>query len=412
VDRPSQLFQITSLSEIPAALGPDPRIRERGVLPTAKYEKLLDLTAGLYRTAIDKSLWPHTLRQICSLFQCSGIDLFILERTTGLFPFSASFGMEADAVDECNEFFIKLELQPSSAPEHSHQERSSEYLCIEELKINGIPAHCAPQRSWSLRSYLSANPCSAEVGGAYVSLRRPKREGDLDDSTAALYAASAPHLAQAISIATRFDELNLRAAASGNALEYLPFGIILLDTDGHVSFMNQAANRVIASRDGLCVDKQRLYALKPRDNAKLQTSLVKASAMTSGKSEGRSSMALARPSGLRAYALFLLPLSRPESSVATERQPVAVFVSDPEKQTKIPEELLSGICGLTKTEAALSSRLACGLSITEAAEQQGISPKTARLHLDHIFRKTETHRQADLVRFLLTSLASVRHDDA
>jgi DNA-binding NarL/FixJ family response regulator len=121
-------------------------------------------------------------------------------------------------------------------------------------------------------------------------------------------------------------------------------------------------------------------------------------------------MALERPSGRRAYALFLLPLSRPELIFAAERQPVAVFVSDPEKQTKIPEELLICVYGLTKTEAALSSRLACGLSITEAAEQQGISPKTARLHLDHIFRKTETHRQADLVKFLLISLASVRHD--
>jgi DNA-binding CsgD family transcriptional regulator len=410
VDRPSQLFQISSLSEIPAGPGPDQRIRELGVLPTAKYEKLLDLTTGLYQTAIDKSLWPHALRQICSLFQCSGIDLFILERTTGLFPFSASFGMEPDAVDECDEFFIKLELQPSSAPEHSHEKRSSEYLCIEELKINGNKAHCVLQRTWSLRSYLSANLCSAEVGGAYVSLRRPKREGDLDDSTAALYAAYAPHLAQAIAIATRFDELNLRAAASGNALEYLPFGIILLDTDGHVSFMNEAANRIIASRDGLCVDKQKLYALRSRDNAELQNLILKASGMMPGIGEGRSSMALARPSGLRAYALFFLPLSRSKSRFATERQPVALFVSDPEKPTKIPEELLSCVCGLTKTEAALSSRLAYGLSITEAAKQQGISPKTARLHLDHIFRKTETHRQADLVRFLLTSLASVRHD--
>jgi DNA-binding CsgD family transcriptional regulator len=43
----------------------------------------------------------------------------------------------------------------------------------------------------------------------------------------------------------------------------------------------------------------------------------------------------------------------------------------------------------------------------DAAVALGISENTARVQLRSVFTKTDTHRQADLMRLVLTSLAII-----
>jgi DNA-binding CsgD family transcriptional regulator len=45
-----------------------------------------------------------------------------------------------------------------------------------------------------------------------------------------------------------------------------------------------------------------------------------------------------------------------------------------------------------------------------AADRLGISLATARTHLAHVFDKTGTRRQAELVRLLLRSQPAIRED--
>jgi DNA-binding CsgD family transcriptional regulator len=59
---------------------------------------------------------------------------------------------------------------------------------------------------------------------------------------------------------------------------------------------------------------------------------------------------------------------------------------------------------LTKAEAKLAARLACGETIEDIAEEHGVSISTARVQLKSIFTKTGSSRQAELVS-LLTRLA-------
>jgi len=50
------------------------------------------------------------------------------------------------------------------------------------------------------------------------------------------------------------------------------------------------------------------------------------------------------------------------------------------------------------------------LGAKEAAEMLGISEPTVRTHLQHIFSKTNTLRQADLLRLLQNSTPAIRAD--
>jgi len=58
-------------------------------------------------------------------------------------------------------------------------------------------------------------------------------------------------------------------------------------------------------------------------------------------------------------------------------------------------------------ELELVAELLDGVSIVEASGALGISENTARAQLRSVFNKTGAHRQADLTRMVLTSLAII-----
>jgi DNA-binding CsgD family transcriptional regulator len=80
----------------------------------------------------------------------------------------------------------------------------------------------------------------------------------------------------------------------------------------------------------------------------------------------------------------------------------AVFLVDPDRRLELPLEALRQLYGLTPAEARLASLLAEGVGLPEAAAQLGITRETAKSTLHAIFAKTDTRRQAELVRRLLT----------
>ncbi|MBY0398607.1 MAG: helix-turn-helix transcriptional regulator, partial [Thermoleophilia bacterium] len=57
--------------------------------------------------------------------------------------------------------------------------------------------------------------------------------------------------------------------------------------------------------------------------------------------------------------------------------------------------------GFTPAEAALAVDILAGNDLAASATRRRITRNTARVHLRHLFEKTGTRRQAELVRLLL-----------
>lgn len=70
-------------------------------------------------------------------------------------------------------------------------------------------------------------------------------------------------------------------------------------------------------------------------------------------------------------------------------------------------ETIQRLFGLTQGESRLAALLVRGLCLEEAASALGLTVATTRTRLKAIFEKTDTHRQAELVRLVLTSAAAV-----
>jgi DNA-binding CsgD family transcriptional regulator len=74
----------------------------------------------------------------------------------------------------------------------------------------------------------------------------------------------------------------------------------------------------------------------------------------------------------------------------------------------MPGEAFGRLYGLTGGELRVVLALVQGLGAKEAADMLGISESTVRTHLKHIFSKTDTARQADVVRLLQNATPPIR----
>jgi DNA-binding CsgD family transcriptional regulator len=92
----------------------------------------------------------------------------------------------------------------------------------------------------------------------------------------------------------------------------------------------------------------------------------------------------------------------------TRARPAAcIVIVDPARNPALPHNVLRRLYGLTPAEIRLTDQVASGKDLQSAAEELGISYKTARTQLAAIFRKTSTSRQGELVKLLLSELPAI-----
>ena len=116
-------------------------------------------------------------------------------------------------------------------------------------------------------------------------------------------------------------------------------------------------------------------------------------------------MSMARPSGRRAYAVLVAPLRGVPEMLGLAPRSALVLISDPELRQRLPEVVLQDLHDLTPTQARVAAALARGESPEEIANALRTTVSTVRQHVKAILAKTDTHRQSDLVRLLLSSIA-------
>jgi DNA-binding CsgD family transcriptional regulator len=236
-----------------------------------------------------------------------------------------------------------------------------------------------------------------------ISLSRPRSADAFDKSNIELASRLMPHLQRASFIAQRTQELGISHAVVTTLLEDNPTGIVLLSHSGKVVFANRAAREMAATADGFILRSDGLEALREYDNMGLQRLIGGATGMIEVAETARGGpLSLPRKSGFRDYAVVVAPLSIASEAAGQRRTLACVLITDPETTAKRPRSLLRQFYGLTETEIRMAERLIAGESPEQAAAALGIKVSTGRVHLAALFRKTQTHRQAELVRVLLS----------
>jgi DNA-binding CsgD family transcriptional regulator len=197
-------------------------------------------------------------------------------------------------------------------------------------------------------------------------------------------------------------------AGSAEVLNRLPQGVLLVDAAGKVRFANRAAEGMLADGAGLRVAGGVVQAARTDETCILRKAIassVETAAHGAETAMGR--VRLSRGDGRRPLRVLVIPL-RPQAPWTRLYQPSAIlFVNDPERDVAIRSAHLRDEFGLTRAEAALALEILAGQGLQVAAGRLQITLTTARTHLAHIFEKTGTRRQAELVRLILHSAGGI-----
>jgi DNA-binding CsgD family transcriptional regulator len=220
-----------------------------------------------------------------------------------------------------------------------------------------------------------------------------------------------PHLGRAYRIHRRFGDARHEQRALREVLDRLPSGVILLDKDSRAVLSNRSADQILALEDGIRLDHGRPRLDDAAQDRAFQQLLAEAAQLRAlrGRSYGKT-LSVLRPSGRRSYPLMVGPLLAPPPGTDLREAVAIVFIADPEGSQISTTEVLEGLYDLTPAEADLLRLLAEGRSLEEVAEQRGVTMNTARSQLKQVFAKTDTRRQGELVRLVLTGVASLGDD--
>lgn len=192
------------------------------------------------------------------------------------------------------------------------------------------------------------------------------------------------------------------------ALDNLPLSVMLVDPKGTVQASNRTAQQILDQKDGVFITPEKKLLLGDKDDQYRFLELINYASRTGTFAHPPygEAMTIQRRSMKKNFSILVAPVRGGGSFDQGERRPGAlVYFTDPEKVHITPTEILCSLYGLTQAEARIAAEIVDGKSMTEIAEDNGVSQNTVKSQLKRIFAKTETQGQSDLIRLILRSPA-------
>jgi DNA-binding CsgD family transcriptional regulator len=216
-----------------------------------------------------------------------------------------------------------------------------------------------------------------------------------------------PHVRRAVAIADLLDARALQQDMLSAAFDLLTVGIVLVDRNARIVHANAAGNRLLDERNAVRRDGDQLSCRDARiANNLMQAIETAASGSTAEFPKSGIAIPVTSAEG-GDLAAWILPLDRGLRNrfAAPFAACVAVFLRQLGDTSPFPGELFVKRYGISPAECRVLMMLTQGMSPRQAAEALGISEPTAKTHLQRLFQKTGTDRQADLMRLAMSALA-------
>ena len=251
---------------------------------------------------------------------------------------------------------------------------------------------------------------TAEPGGMLARLRCSRRSSEerFKLRERQLVTLLTPHLRRAIEIYARLNRMTSERDVYAGAVSQLSVASIILDEQGRLLTTNAVGRALLEQGEGISLRDGRLH-IEGRDiNKELQQALATIiKAQQRGETSVVRALRVPRPAGRSDLGLVIRPVPASQWSEGQSSPSAAVFISDPDLHESTSRQILGELFALTPAESNLATLLARGLSLAQVSSTQSISQHTARAQLKSIFAKTGVSRQAELVRLVLKSVASL-----
>jgi DNA-binding CsgD family transcriptional regulator len=366
-----------------------------------------DMTAAitaLYAAATGAVPWEQALDRVLEATGFEGAALWALPRF-----FDASAGrtvwhrLDPGILGDYLNHYNKIDPRRQLAGDPINNRISFDYRLFAESEIDRNPYYAWYQPASGMRYHIGGFGRPDLPFFAGVTLHRPRSYGHASDAEIDRFRLLFDHLERALEVAYRLSiDHGVVASLAGLSLTETT-GCVFLDRAGRPMFVNDMARRIADNRYVILTNAG-VMAPRHSDNRRLQTLIGQCIATVTGQGiASGGAMRLPGPDGGSGFAVTVSPLcGRDDGALATLGPAVCILFVDPAQDRSVDEVLLRELYRLSPAEAALAQRMVIGDTLQQAARTRGIGVSTARSYLEQIFQKTETNRQADLVRFLLS----------
>ncbi len=236
---------------------------------------------------------------------------------------------------------------------------------------------------------------------AYLSVIRNKASGMVDDEMRRRMRLVIPHVRRAVLIGKMIDLKTAEAATFADTLDGLSAGMFLVDRSGRIVHANAAGHVILTAGDFLRATGGRLVAGDPQTDRLLREIFIAAGNGDAAIGIKGIALPLTARDGER-HVAHVLPLTSGARRRAgtVYAAAAALFVHKASLETPSPPEAIAKAYKLTPTELRILLAVVEVGGVPEVAEALGIAEGTVKTHLHHLFEKTNTARQADLVKLV------------
>jgi DNA-binding CsgD family transcriptional regulator/PAS domain-containing protein len=369
---------------------------------------LLDRVIGLlYDSVLEEAQWNRALQAISDFTGGTGVGHVVADPSEGTITQCATLNIGPEFRDLYLGYYAQKEVRLPPAVRFAVGEVLTESMLLEKRTLERSEVYNDLLRPFDVPHFMFAWLQKTKRQAQTIAIEGSLAHGPFDQEAIDRFSLVIPHLVRATQLRDRFIALRASQAAYREALETLPFGVILLDCCGREMECTRLADEVIGGGDGLKRFQRGIRAVHHDDDVLLQAAIHKATRRV--RSCEASTVAVRRTRSTHPLKVTLLPIASIDR-VSMVNSPTAMMtVVDRDMSAPPCSGLLQTSFHLTKAEADLAQALFSGLTLAAVAQHLGRSINTCKSQLKSIYSKTDCRNHAELTKTLLFGTLGERH---
>jgi DNA-binding CsgD family transcriptional regulator len=360
------------------------------------------LVGDIYDAALDPGLWSSALHKACQYIGAGAATLSSQETWRRTVHFHFSSGADPHYLQLYEEKYHRL--NPAFPT----------MLFFDEEEPHSVVPDCITReefcrsrfgREWlfpqGVVDGLFANLEKSPKACSTLIVTRTLETGFANETMRQRFSLVVPHIRRAVLIGKAIELKTVEAAVLADSLDTLRSAMFIVEASGRIVHANVSGHAMIGEAAALRARNGKLQAIDGKAEQTLSQSF---SASASGDAFlGKHGIAvpLKGRDGQR-FVAHVLPLTSGSRRTASAAYAAAatVFVRKAELELPSPPEAVAKEFGLTPAELRVLFAVIEVGSVSEVSAVLGVAETTVKTHLQHLFDKTATHRQAELVKLV------------
>jgi DNA-binding CsgD family transcriptional regulator len=373
-------------------------------------ERLSDIIGSVYDCVLQPQEWSRTLPLISAFGESAASSMVVQGRLSNS---GATVFEDGDRQSFLRLYFEKLAASRMPAMKQVAFDHLGEVATMTMLAGEREPLNSDFYLKWvrplGFLDVIGVLVLKSGKRVAWFSVARSDVQSRFTESDLRQMEMLSPHICRALLISDALDLQSIVAARLAETVDHLSTGILLTEEGGRIAYMNGSAEAILKNGNALRSRDGRLVAVRPHARDALSRALAESSAGKAPSTSGQHAIPLPDEEGSGLIA-NVLPLQWRDgrNPLATLPGAAAVIIQDPAEGAPPPMEAIGLLYGLTAAERNVLEQVAASHTPQETADRLGVSVNTVKTHLQKVFAKTGTARQADLVRLVARSTAPLK----